>query len=97
VRDLVSMVLLVAAVATTWLGAVGLVLLKDKFDRLHSIGFATVVSGLLITLAVVAHEPVSALALKQVALYLAALTLGGVLTHAIARTFRVRDGSTDQT
>ncbi|EYD77713.1 hypothetical protein Rumeso_00671 [Rubellimicrobium mesophilum DSM 19309] len=46
-------------------------------------------------MAAVAHEPLSALALKQVAFYVAALTLGGVLTHAIARSFRVREESTD--
>ncbi|WP_037281352.1 monovalent cation/H(+) antiporter subunit G [Rubellimicrobium mesophilum] len=94
-RDLIITVLLVAAVVTSWLGTVGFVLLKDKFDRLHSIGFVTVVSGFLITVAAVAHEPLSALALKQVAFYVAALTLGGVLTHAIARSFRVREESTD--
>jgi len=95
VSDLVVALLLGAAVLTAWLGTAALFLLGDKFDRLHTIGFVTVVPGLLVTLAVVVHEPLTALALKQVALYLAAVVIGGVLTHSLARAFRIRDDSTD--
>jgi len=94
--DLLIALLLGAAVLAAWLGTAALVLLRDTFDRLHAIGFVTVVPGLLVTLAVLVHEPLSALALKQVLLYLAALVVGGVLTHSLARAFRIRDGGTDR-
>lgn len=94
--DLVVALLLGAAVLTAWLGTAALLLLGDKFDRLHTIGFVTVVPGLLVTLAVVVHEPLTALALKQAALCLAAVVIGGVLTHSLARAFRIRDDSTDR-
>ncbi len=94
--EVVVAVLLGLAVLTAWLATAALFLLGDKFDRLHAIGFVTVVPGLFVTLAVVVQDPLSALAPKQVALFLAAVVIGGVLTHSLARAFRIRDGSTDR-
>ncbi|SER10370.1 multicomponent Na+:H+ antiporter subunit G [Faunimonas pinastri] len=89
-------ILLGLAVVSAWLGTAGLVLLRTSEDRLHAATFTTVAPGFLITVAVLLHQPFSALSLKQVLLFAASVVLGGILTHSIGRMLRIRDESTDR-
>jgi monovalent cation/proton antiporter MnhG/PhaG subunit len=89
-------ILLGLAVVAAWLAALGLVRLRSPYARLHMAGYAGVVSGLFVTLAVIASDPLSAASLKALIIYAALVFNGAVLTHAIGRAMRLRDVSRDR-
>lgn len=87
---------LALAVAASWLGAVAFLLLTTPYDRLHAAAYVSVSAGFFVTLAVVASDPASALALKAAIIYAALIATGAILTHSIGRALRLRDESGDR-
>lgn len=89
-------VFLALAVATSWLGAAAFLLLAAPYDRLHAAAYVILGAGFFVTLAVIASNPVSALALKGVIIYAALVATGAIVNHAIGRALRLRDESGDR-
>jgi monovalent cation/proton antiporter MnhG/PhaG subunit len=88
---LAAAALLALGVAVTWLSCLGVLLMRDPYDRLHYTAPASVLAPLPIAAAVVVSEGLSAAGVKAV---LVALVLAGtnpVLGHATARAARIRE------
>jgi multicomponent Na+:H+ antiporter subunit G len=89
-RDVAVALLLVAGVVVELLCAIGIVVMRDVFDRLHYLGPASALGPLLIAAAVLVD---SALSQPTVKAFLVAILLAltsPVLSHATARAARVR-------
>lgn len=89
-------ILLVLAVAACWLGTAAFVFLRTPYDRLHAAGYVVVASGLFVTLAVIAPNPLSTSSLKTVIIYAGFVLTGAILNHSIGRALRLRDESADR-
>jgi monovalent cation/proton antiporter MnhG/PhaG subunit len=89
-EDAVVYALLTAGVAVELVACLGLVAMRDVYDRLHYVA-PSVLGGLLIAAAVWARFGPSVIGLK--ALVLAALLLGTspLLAHTTARAARIRE------
>ncbi len=83
--------LLFAGVAVELLSSLGVLLGRTPFDRLHFVGPAAVLGGLLITAAVLVQDSLSQSAVKTVLILLAVLMTGPIVSHAIARAAFSRD------
>jgi len=71
--------------------AVGLVAARDDLDRLHYLAPASVVSPVLVALAVVAREAFDGRAIKALLVAAFFLVLNPILSQATARAARVRE------
>jgi multicomponent Na+:H+ antiporter subunit G len=88
--DLAVAVLLVVGVAVTLFSCVGVLAMRDAYDRLHYTAPAATVAPVAIATAVVLEEGLSAAGIKAVLVALALLVTNPVLTHATARAARIR-------
>jgi monovalent cation/proton antiporter MnhG/PhaG subunit len=89
-RQAVVAGLLVVGVAASLLSCVGLLVMRDVFDRLHySAPVATVGAGA-IGLAVLVEEGVAPQAIKALLMVFLVVVTNAVLTHATARAARMR-------
>ena len=68
----------------------GMLLLRDAFDRLHFTGPASTLGPLAIAAAVVVRESFSQAGIKAVLVALVLLLTNPVLSHATARAARIR-------
>jgi multisubunit Na+/H+ antiporter MnhG subunit len=89
VSHLIATVLLAAGVALEVLAVLGLLVMRDVFDRLHYVGLAGY-GALMIGIAILVRESFSLIGDKALATGVVLMTLGPVLVHATARTFRTR-------
>ena len=89
-RSVVATVLLIAGGALQVLAVLGLVVMRNPFDRLHYVGLAGY-GALLIGVAIVVRESFSLIGDK--ALFTGALLVAGgaILAHATARSLRIRE------
>jgi multicomponent Na+:H+ antiporter subunit G len=88
--DLAVAVLLVAGVGVTLFSCVGVLAMRDAYDRLHYTAPATTIAPVAIAAAVVLEERLSAAGIKALLVALVLLVTNPVLTHATARAARIR-------
>ncbi len=90
-RDVIVILLLAGAVGVEWLCCLGLLAMRNPYDRLHAIGPAGILPPLLITAAVFVHSGVSQAGIKTLAIALVLIFVGPIVTHALARAVRIRE------
>lgn len=88
-RHLLSDVVVVAGVGVEVLAVLGVVCMRDAFDRLHFVGVAGF-GALLVGGAVMLRSGLSLLGDKALATGLLLVLLGPVLVHVTARSLRIR-------
>ena len=89
-RDLAVVALLVLGVGVTLLSCVGVLVMRNPYDRLHYTAPAAVLAPVAIAAAVVLGERLSAAGIKAVLVALVLVTTNPVLGHATARAARIR-------
>jgi multicomponent Na+:H+ antiporter subunit G len=90
VKEVVIVLLLLAAVGVELVCSLGLLVITDSFDRLHFLGPASTIGSLLVAAAIVVEESLSSNGIKALAAALLLLLTSPILTHATARAARVR-------
>jgi monovalent cation/proton antiporter MnhG/PhaG subunit len=85
----IATVLLVAGALLELLGVLGVVVMRDVFDRLHYVGLAGW-GALLIGISVLVRESWSLLGDKALATGGVLVLIGPVVVHTTARSFRTR-------
>ena len=90
-RDLAVVALLVLGVGVTLLSCVGVLVMRNPYDRLHYTGPAAVLAPVAIAAAVVLEERLSAAGIKAVLVALVLVATNPVLGHATARAARIRE------
>jgi multicomponent Na+:H+ antiporter subunit G len=88
-RHLAGTVLLVAGCSLEALAVLGVVVMRDVYDRLHYVSLAGY-GALLVAAGIVVRESFSLIGDKALATAAVLVILGPVLTHATARSLRVR-------
>jgi multicomponent Na+:H+ antiporter subunit G len=83
-------ILLWIAVATALLSAVGMLVMKDFYQRLHFLGPPSTLSIFLVAAAIVIQEGASQAATKALLSAVALVLINPVVTHAMARAARIR-------
>ena len=89
-RDLAVVALLVFGVGITLLSCVGVLVMRNPYDRLHYTAPAAVLAPVAIAAAVVLEERLSAAGIKAVLVAIVLVTTNPVLGHATARAARIR-------
>lgn len=89
-RHLASTVLLVVGCALEVWSIVGLVALRNAYDRLHCLGLAGY-GALLVACAIVVRESFSLIGDKALATGVVLVLFGPVLAHTTARSLRIRE------
>jgi monovalent cation/proton antiporter MnhG/PhaG subunit len=89
-RGVLVAALLVVGVGVTLAACVGVLVMRDAYDRLHYTAPATTIAPLAIAAAIVLEERLSAAGIKALLVALALLVTNPVLTHATARAARIR-------
>jgi multicomponent Na+:H+ antiporter subunit G len=83
-------VLLWIGVATTAVCTLGMLLMKDFYEKLHYMAAVSTVAAALIVAAVLLQEGWGQAGIKAILVGLVSLFMNAVLTHATARAARVR-------
>ena len=89
--ELAVAALLTLGVAVTWLSCLGVLLMRDPYDRLHYTAPASVLAPVLIAAAVVVTEGLSAAGIKALLVAFVLVATNPVLGHATARAARIRE------
>ena len=89
-RDLAVVALLVLGIGITLLSCVGVLVMRNPYDRLHYTAPAAVLAPVAIAAAVVLEERLSAAGIKAVLVAIVLVTTNPVLGHATARAARIR-------
>lgn len=89
-RHIVAAATLFGGCALQVLAVLGLVTMRDVYDRLHYVGLAGI-GGLLVAIAIVVQESFSLIGDKSLATGAVLLLFGPVLVHATARSLRIRE------
>jgi monovalent cation/proton antiporter MnhG/PhaG subunit len=89
-RHVAELILVSAGVGVVLLSCLGVLLMRDAFDRLHYTGPAATLGTVLIVAAVVVREGVSQIGAKSILLCLVIVVTNPVLASATARAARVR-------
>jgi multicomponent Na+:H+ antiporter subunit G len=90
VRDVAEYVLLALGGGVQVLSAIGVLAMRNAYERLHYVATAGV-GGALVCVAVTVRESFSLIGNKALLLAVFFLVTGPVLVHATARAVRVRD------
>jgi multicomponent Na+:H+ antiporter subunit G len=90
VRHLAEYVLLVVGTGTLVLSALGVLVMRNVYDRLHYVGSASV-GAALVCIAVTVRESFSLIGNKTLLIAFFLLVSGPVLVHATARAARIRE------
>jgi multisubunit Na+/H+ antiporter MnhG subunit len=85
----IATVLLALGVLLELFAVLGIVVMRDAFDRLHYVGLAGY-GALLIAVAILVRESWSLIGDKALATGAVLLLIGPVLVHTTARSFRTR-------
>ena len=83
-------ILLAVGVMNAVLGSLGVLLMKDFYERLHYMAPQSTVSIACFAAAVVVDKHFSAAGIKAVMIAIVIIVMNAVLTHATARAARVR-------
>jgi multisubunit Na+/H+ antiporter MnhG subunit len=87
---LIATVLLIAGAALEVFAVLGMVVMRDVYDRLHYVGLAGY-GALAIGIAILVRESFSLIGDKALATGVVLLLIGPVLVHTTARSFRTRE------
>lgn len=85
----IATVLLIAGAAIELFAVLGLLVMRDVYDRLHYVGLAGY-GALLIGIAILVRESFSLIGDKALATGVVLVLIGPVLVHTTARSFLVR-------
>jgi monovalent cation/proton antiporter MnhG/PhaG subunit len=85
-------VLVGVAVALNLLSAVGAMVMRDPYQRLHYLAPPSSLAPLLLAIALFVGEPDRQAGFKMLMLLVLVNAINGVVTHATARAARIRDG-----
>lgn len=91
IQHALALTLLIGGVAVELACCVGLIVVRDAFDRLHYLGPASTVGPLAIAAAVLVEESFSQAGVKSLLVALLLLLTGPILTHATARAMRIHE------
>ena len=86
----IAAVLLIAGIALELLAVLGLLVMRDVYDRLHYVGLAGY-GALLIGIAILVRESFSLIGDKALATGLVLVVIGPILVHTTVRSFRTRE------
>jgi len=89
-RHVAGTVLLIAGCSLELLAVLGLVVMRDVYDRLHYVGLAGY-GALLVAVGIVVRESFSLIGDKALVTAAVLVVLGPLLTHATARSLRIRE------
>jgi len=89
-RELAVAALLVVGIGVTLASCLGVLLMRNAYDRLHYTAPATTLAPLAVAAAVLVAEGPSAAGVKAVLVAIVLLVTNPVLTHATARAARIR-------
>lgn len=89
-RAIAATVLLVVGVGVELACCVGVLAMRDVYDKLHYTAPATTLGAFAIAGAVLLRESIVQFGIKTILVTLALLITNPVLTHAIARAARIR-------
>ncbi len=89
-RAIAATVLLVVGVGVELACCVGVLVMRDVYDKLHYTAPATTLGAFAIAGAVLLRESIVQFGIKTILVTLALLITNPVLTHAIARAARIR-------
>ncbi len=84
------LVCLVGAAAVAFVSSLGVLVMRDPFQRLHFIAPPATLSAVLVIVAVGLGARSTQATLKTAAVALLLLVINGVVTHATARAVRLR-------
>ncbi len=87
---LIATILLFAGCVLEVVAVLGLVVMRNPFDRLHYVGMAGY-GGLLIGISVLVRESFSLIGDKSLATGVVLVAVGPVLAHTTARSLRTRE------
>ncbi|MGE5137022.1 MAG: monovalent cation/H(+) antiporter subunit G [Gemmatimonadota bacterium] len=90
-REITADVFLGLAAAIVVLSSVGVLVMRDTYQKLHFVGPAALVSPVLVTLAVWLHVGNTATTLEAMLTLLFVVMTGPFLTHATIRAARIRE------
>ena len=85
--------LLLLGVLASWLGAAALFRLATPYQRIHCVGFVTLVSGFCFSAAIFITHPLSPLGWKAAFILLILSCAGAVVSHSTGRALRMREDS----
>jgi monovalent cation/proton antiporter MnhG/PhaG subunit len=88
--QVIATVLLALGVLLELLAVLGVVIMRDVYDRLHYVGLAGY-GALLIAVAILVRESWSLIGDKSLATGAVLLLVGPALVHTTARSFRTRE------
>jgi multisubunit Na+/H+ antiporter MnhG subunit len=92
VADVIAGVLVAVAVLVGVLSCIGVLMTRSAYDGLHYTSPASVVSPVLLAIAVVIEEGIGSQAgIKSIIVALLLIVLNTVLVHATARAGRIRE------
>jgi monovalent cation/proton antiporter MnhG/PhaG subunit len=89
-RVVASAALMVLGVGIELASCIGVLVMRDVYDKLHYTAPATTLGALAIAGAVLLRTPLVPFGVKALLVALALLVTNPVLTHAIARAARIR-------
>lgn len=90
-REIVAVILLLTGVAVELACCVGLLRVKDSFDRLHFLGPASTAGPVLIAAYALLRYGFHPAGIKAGVIAAALVAFGPILTHATARAARIRE------
>jgi len=90
ISSAVVVVLLVVGVGIELLCCIGVLVMKDAYDKLHYLGPAAIVGPLLVACAVMTRESLSQAGLKALFAAVVLAIASPVLSHATARALYIR-------
>ena len=90
-RGVAVAILLAVGVGVELFCCVGVLVMRDLYDKLHYTAPATTIGSLAIAAAVVVQESFSQAGIKAILVFLILLVTNPVLSHAPARAARVRE------
>ena len=93
-RGVVVVVLLIVGVGIELACCVGVLVMRDLYDKLHYTSPATTIGSLAIAAAIVVEESFNQAGIKAALVFLIMLVTNTVLAHATARAARVRPAGT---
>lgn len=87
----VVVVLLALGVLVELISCVGVLVMRQFYDRLHYVGPASTLGAFLIGAALVVQNGLKQQGVKSIMVVLLLVTISPVLTHATARAARIRE------
>jgi monovalent cation/proton antiporter MnhG/PhaG subunit len=91
VRELIVIGALLVAVAVAWICCLGLLAMRNPYDRLHAMAPANILPPLFLLIAVFAERGFSIATIKASLLAAALIFASPIVTHALARAARLRE------